>query len=183
MKKQAKKSIPEKLQAKIRARQNEINNDLLNHVLGKMPPPEPKSSIHWAQRIEQLIPTVSTPPRKSGKYKGHGSTNTLMWIDDLAREIQKDIHRCNKGIGYDENMALASHLGAALFLWYSLVHRAKSYDPHRPIKNRKEAYDQRTKKILELFVLVNDDWAMTEVFRDQFYDLPHSRFASNGDFV
>lgn len=143
----------------------------------------PISLSQWLKRVQQLIQAYSTPPRKAGKYKGHSSTDTRKWIEQLAWEVERDIRRCNKGKDYDENMALAQTLGTILFVWYASVQRAKAYDPNRPLELRRKAFVKRREKIALLMDAIHDDELMTEVFSGQFWNLPYGKNAHGGDFV
>lgn len=145
--------------------------------------PTAQPLIHWIKRMEQLIAKHSTPARTRGKYKGHGSTDSVAVIYELMKEIQADIRKTNRGIGYDENMALGSRLGAALFAWYTLLHKAKINDPNRPLETRQRAEIQREQKIAELFTTVNRDDLMVAVWANQRYNIPHGIWAQNGTFV
>ena len=74
----------------------------------------------WLVMCEQAIAWHTTPPRTRGKYKGHGSTDSVAWMTAMLKLMQADIRRTRKGIGYDENMALASLAGlvfAAVIDW------------------------------------------------------------------
>ena len=88
--------------------------------------------------VELLILTHSTPPRKQGKYKGHGETDTLAWIIRLAEFVMRE-QKKRKG-SFDGNMAAAARLGQILVTWYCNVHRAKTMDPNRPLGLRRTAY-------------------------------------------
>jgi phenylpyruvate tautomerase PptA (4-oxalocrotonate tautomerase family) len=160
-----------------------VLNRTVSDALWKHAEPQPKDFDHWLRRIQTLIAKHSTKPRTRGKYKGHGSTDALAWIKELAVEVQADIQRCNRGIGYDENMALASRLGAALFVWYANVHRAKCYDLNRPLCRRIPAYEERKAKINKLFEAVNDDRLMAAIFSNQVFNLPHGLGKSDGTFI
>lgn len=147
-------------------------------------PPALKPTLHWLQRCQALIQKhESVPVRKSGKYKGHSSTDSAAWIKELTDEVQKDIKRCQKGIAYDENMALAVHVGRILSVWYFCVHRAKAYDPNRPIHNRQIASKKRGEYFTQLIAECTSDELMTQAFPDQWWNLPYGKNQINGSFV
>lgn len=144
---------------------------------------KPKTIKFWLMRVEQLIAVHSTPPRTRGKYKGHGSTDSCAWVAALARELAVEIRRCNRGIGYDENLALASKVGYVLAAWYALCHRAKSFDPNRPLRLRRRALVHCNRYRQLLTDRMSDDALMTSVWSAQIFNLPYGRGAIGGSFI
>jgi hypothetical protein len=141
------------------------------------------TNVDWLRLTEVLIAENSSKPRTRGKYKGHGSTDTLAWIHQLAFICQQYIVAKNKGKTYDENMAMASLLGKVLTAWYCLVRRAKSYDPNRPLA-RRQANRQIHKYRGELAALLADDEVMGKVWgKNQDWNFPFGRNAKGGKFV
>lgn len=138
---------------------------------------------YWLKRVQNLINKHSSEPRKSGKYKGHGSTDTALWIRDLEKEVTKHIKAAHKGrIDYDENMATARLLGRVLVVWYCTVLRSKSFDPNRPIE-RKRASVAVTQYRGELMSAISDDELMGKVFGDcQYWNFPFGKGAFGGNF-
>lgn len=149
----------------------------------KRKPKKPISIREWVQRCEALIQVHSTPARTRGKYKGHGSTDSVAWISDLVNEAWREIRRTRKGMAYDENMALASLVGLILATWYSNVHRAKAFDPNRPLKLRRRALEQRAEWLKGFFGMLNSDRMMGEVWGHQEFNLPYGKKAKGGKFV
>ena len=147
------------------------------------PVAEPKPIELWLERIESLISKHSTPARTRGKYKGHASTDSVAWVQELTVEVQKDIRLCNKGIGYDENMALASRMGQILAVWYCTVHRAKSFDARRPLNLRRDANFKVVRYRGLMVQMMSDDWLMFRAFPNQPYNYPWGEGAIDGDFV
>jgi hypothetical protein len=137
----------------------------------------------WLKRCECLIVKHSTAPRVRGKYKGHSSTDAAAWVRDLTDEVQAWIRRTRPGIAYDENMALASTLGLILSTWYALVHRAKTYDPNRPLKLRRKANRIVTDFRAELVRAVCNDALMGKVWSGQTFAPPYGKAAKGGKFV
>lgn len=137
----------------------------------------------WLKRCEALIVRHSTSVRVRGKYKGHSSTDAVAWVIDLTKEVQAWIRRTRKGIGYDENMAIASSVGMILASWYALVHRAKTYDPNRPLKGRRQANRIVTDYRSILMRAVCDDATMGKVWSGQRFSLPYGKGAKGGKFV
>ncbi len=138
---------------------------------------------YWLNRVQVLIGRHSTPPRKSGKYKGHGDTDTSLWVRDLEKEVSRHIKRTNKGIGYDGNMAVAKLLGRVLTVWYCTVHRAKSFDPNRPVE-RKKANIAVTRYRGELMSAISDDELMGDVFGGcQNWNFPFGKGVYGGKFI
>lgn len=139
--------------------------------------------VFWMRRCEELITKHSTSARTRGKYKGHGSTDSVAWVQQLTSELQAFIRRSRRGKAYDENMALGSLTGLVLTVWYCNLHRAKSYDPHRPLELRRTALAQRNAHIAELFSYVNNDELMQKVWNGQVFNFPYGLCAADGTFV
>ena len=138
----------------------------------------------WIERCQELIAKHSTPARTRGKYKGHGSTDAVAWIQELAAELQREIKRQRgRSMAYDENMALAALTGQVLCAWYANVHRAKSYDPNRPVRHRQRAARQLERWRVELFLMTLHDQLMTRAFPAQEFNMPYGRQKRGGKFV
>ena len=75
-------------------------------------------------------------------------------------------------------------LGLLLVAWYAHVHRAKSFDPNRPLAGRRDAAHQRTRFLAELGAVLADDSVMGEVWgAKQEWNFPFGRGAKGGKFV
>ena len=134
--------------------------------------------------VEYLIGKHSSVKAKAGSHKGHATTNTAAWITELAEFVIAENAARNKWITYDGNMATAARLGLILVAWYSNVHRAKSYDPHRPLSARCAAAVQRTQFLAELSAVLADDSVMGEVWgNSQQWNYPFGKGAKGGKFV
>lgn len=140
------------------------------------------SITEWLEIVELLIQNNSTAPRKSGKYKGHASTDSVAWVSDLARLCCLYIRRRSKGKAYDENMAIASLMGLILSAWYAQVHRAKGFDPNRPLA-RRAIWKRLTRWRAELLTAVTDERIMGRVWRGQQWNYPFGKGARGGKFV
>ena len=137
----------------------------------------------WLVEVQHLIGKHSTEA-KYGPNKAHARTDSVAWVADLARLVAAHVEAKNRGRHYDENMALASGLGLILVAWYAHVHRAKSYDPNRPLKARQAAAAQRTRFLAELAAVLADDSVMGEVWgKQQAWNFPFGRGAKGGRFV
>lgn len=137
----------------------------------------------WLRFVEELISLSTTPPMKTGKHKGHGHTDVSKWVQALHVSVQGYIAATSKGKPYDGNMRTAALLGAILVTWYANVHRAKSYDPNRPLAIRRRAARQRREYLRALFEAVNDDTLMAKVWGHQEFNVPHGKAARGGRFV
>ena len=138
----------------------------------------------WLKFIEAMIEQASTKPRTRGKYKGHGSTDTMLWTRWLTMHVQTAIRiRAGRGIGYDENMAMAAQLGLLLVAWFTNVQRAKSLDPNRPLALRRRAQKHRDKYLRELFSAVQSDKLMASTWGHQEFNVPYGKKARGGKFV
>lgn len=137
----------------------------------------------WLVEVQHLIGKHSSAPIY-GPNKAHARTDSVAWVADLARLVQTHVHQKNRGRYYDENMALASSLGLILVAWYVHVHRAKSFDPNRPLEARRAAAAQRTRFIAELSAVLADDSVMGEVWgKQQAWNFPFGKGAKGGRFV
>jgi hypothetical protein len=140
--------------------------------------------LFWLQRVETLIAEHTTTPRTRGKYKGHGSTDSVAWVQKLVVELQAEIKRMNgRSIAYDENMALAHSAGLVLSAWYFNVHRAKTLDPNRPLALRRKAGRRLADRRAALLSAITDDVLMSKVWAGQQFALPYGRGARGGKFV
>lgn len=119
----------------------------------------------------------------SGPGKGHRRSDPVLAIMAMAEIVQREIERKNRGRLYDGNMALASQLGLILCAWYANVHRAKSYDPNRPLRDRRIATAQRARFMAELAIALSDDSIMGDVWgQGQRWNFPFGRGAKGGDY-
>lgn len=138
----------------------------------------------WLRLVEMLISKHSTAPRTRGKYKGHASTDERLWINELAFMVSNYIKARSRGRTYDNNMAVASLLGAILVSWYANVQRAKSMDPNRPLRLRRGAYAQLEKYRLRLTQAIHSDKLMGAVWgKRQAWNFSFGRGAKGGRFV
>ena len=134
--------------------------------------------------VQRLIGRHSGPRATSGPYKGHSQTDAAAWVKDLADACLAASRERNRGRAYDENMAIAAEMGLILVAWYAHVHRAKSYDPNRPLHARRAAAAQRTRFLAELAAVLADDSIMGEVWgHQQHWNFPFGRGAKGGRFV
>lgn len=130
----------------------------------------------WVAKIQALITKHSRPTRDPW----HGTTKTAHMVADLVREIEKV---SPKKVRYEVNMHMASVLSLALATWYLRVHRAKSYDPRRPVKLRKAAYFQRLGYAAALFLAMEDESQDQEHFPGQNWETPFDPCPTDGYFV
>ena len=138
----------------------------------------------WLKIVEFYISEHSTPPRKSGKYKGHSSTNERLWIADLTIAVGTYIASRNQGKAYDNNMAVAAMLGLILSAWFANVQRAKVMDPNRPLALRRKAYGRLERHRALLVRAVHSDKLMGDVWGEkQPWNFPFGRGAKGGKFV
>lgn len=143
------------------------------------------SDAHWLKLIEELILKHSSREViVRGKNKGHRMTDTVGWVEELTYICHKYLRRRNKGRDYDGNMALAALLGRVLVLWYCNVHRAKGFDPNRPLLNRKQVFTQLSRYRGRLVAGMSDDRLMGAVWgKQQQWNFPFGKGAKGGKFV
>ena len=137
----------------------------------------------WLNIVQALIGKRSTAVRKRGKYKGHSSTDSVAWVSDLASFCARYIKRRNRGIAYDENMALASLMGLILSAWYAQVHRAKGMDPNRPL-SRRRVFTALARWRARLAVATTDERIAGFVWgKQQQWNFPFGKGAKGGKFI
>ena len=103
----------------------------------------------WVAEVQGLITKHSRPT----KNPWHGTTKTSMAMAELITLVQKH-GMPKKGPAYDGNMRMASILSFILATWYLRLHRAKSYDPRRPVRHRQAAYWSRLGYATALFMAI-----------------------------
>lgn len=142
------------------------------------------TDAEWLRLVEFLIRKYSTAVRTRGKYKGHRSTNSAAWIWELTCICQKYISkRAGRSKAYDGNMAIAALLGRVLVLWYCNVHRAKGFDPNRPL-SRRQIFAHLAKYRAALLSGICDDRLMGAVWgKGQQWNFPFGKGAKGGKFV
>lgn len=130
----------------------------------------------WVAKVQALIVKHSRPT----KDPWHGTTETARMLSDLVREVERTAPKEGR---FDENMRAASVLSLALATWYLRVHRAKSYDPRRPVKLRKAAYFNRLGYATALFLAMEDESLDQEHFPGQRWETPFDPYPTDGYFV
>ena len=136
----------------------------------------------WVAKVQSLIGKHSRPT----KDPNHGYTESEKVIHDLMREVKR--HAMPRGgpasvRRYDENMRTAAVLSYVLALWYLRIHRAKSYDPRRPVKHRQAAYHQRQRFATMMFHAIVDESEDAEFFPGQKWESPFDPYPTDGYFV
>ena len=101
---------------------------------------------------------------------------------DLVKLVQKR-GMPKKGPPYDGNMRMACVLSYVLALWYLRLHRAKAYDPRRPVKLRQGAYWSRLGYAQALFVAITDESLDPKMFPGQNWESPWNPHTTDGYFV
>jgi hypothetical protein len=128
--------------------------------------------------MEFIQKEISKATKKT-KDPNHGKTNVRVWSKKLVNEIMKAMPK--EGT-YDENMRFAATMGFVLVLWYARLHKAKIYDPRRPIKTRQTAYHQWMLFCHSIFNAMMDESLDAEFFK-QHFDPPFSPHAVDGVFI
>lgn len=138
----------------------------------------------WLQGIEYFIGRSSTPPRKSGPLKGHGDTDVRLWIQMLLSMCNQSITARAKNNHYDGNMTIAAKMGLVLVVWFCTVQRAKTFDPNRPLKLRRQAQVRLERYREKLLTAMVSDKLMGQVFgKRQAWNFPYGKGARGGKFV
>ncbi len=136
-----------------------------------------KSKTWWVRIVQELIQKHS---RKT-KDPWHGATNIERVVKELVQIIKRVAFR-KKG-RYDGNMRMAAVLSYVLAIWYLRIHRAKSYDPRRPVKARKAAYFTRLNYATALFYAIEDESMDPVHFPGQKWESPFDPYPTDGYFV
>jgi|SRR3990167_9951670 len=137
-----------------------------------------KDVLWWVSETQRLISKHSRPT----KNPWHRATKTGMVIAELINLVQR--HGMPKrGPAYDGNMRMASILGFVLSVWYLRLHRAKSYDPRRPVRHRQQAYWSRLGYATALFMAIVDESKDAEMFPGQRWEMPFDPYPTDGYFV
>ena len=132
----------------------------------------------WVAEVQGLITKHSRPT----KNPWHGTTKTGMAMAELITLVQKH-GMPKKGPAYDGNMRMASILSFILATWYLRLHRAKSYDPRRPVRHRQAAYWSRLGYATALFMAIVDESKDVEMFPGQNWESPWDPTTTDGYFV
>lgn len=167
----------------MRAKQKPRSSQWIEHMTGK-------DRQWWVAKVQALITKNSKPT----KDPWHGTTNTEKMVQDLMKEIKKTYgHDFQAKTGsrisametrrFDENMRMASVLGYVLTLFYARLHRAKAYDPRRPVKLRQVAYQQRHLWSIAMFRAMTDESEDQDHFPGQKWESPFDPYPTDGYFV
>src|SRR5207247_9154019 len=109
----------------------------------------------------------------------HDQTRHDQWLVQVMREVIRTFPTRGR---YDGNMRLAAVLSHVLALWYLRVHRAKCYDPRRPVADRRYAFESWLGYVRALSTLAVDERDDAAHFPDQHWDPPYSPHAIDGTF-
>ena len=137
-----------------------------------------KDGAWWISEIQRLI-TKHTRPTKN---LWHGTTATDAVMIDLINLARK-YGMPKKGPPYDGNMRMACILSYILALWYLRLHRAKAYDPRRPVRHRQAAYFNRLDYANALFLAITDESLDPTLFPGQRWEAPFDPYPTDGYFV
>ena len=137
-----------------------------------------KDAAWWVSEIQRLIANHTRPT----KDPWHGTTQTEKAMTDLIKLVQKH-GMPKKGPQYDGNMRMACILSYVLALWYLRLHRAKIYDPRRPVRHRQAAYWSRLGYANALFLAIEDESKDAEMFPGQNWESPWDPTTTDGYFV
>ena len=135
-----------------------------------------KDRKYWVALVQKLIAKHSRPT----KDPWHGVTATAKVIEALVKEIVKTYPKQER---FDENMRMAAVLSYILATWYARVHRAKSYDPRRPVRLRKDAFMSRQRWAVAMFQTVIDESEDAEMFPGQKWETPWDPNPTDGFFT
>jgi len=134
-----------------------------------------QSQEYWIARVQALIVRHS---RKT-KDPNHGTTNTRKVLHQLVDDV---IDTFPPDERYDGNMR-GLFMGMICALWYVRVHRAKCWDPNRPISHRRRAYSRWALFCRELFMAILDERKDGTYFHGQKWESPFVPDAKSGRFV
>ena len=126
--------------------------------------------------MQRLIARASTPPKKG---EVHGRTNVARWLFVLVVDVLKTLPKDDT---YDGNMRAAAILSQVLAYWYLRTHRAKCYDPHRPVESRQRAFGAWLDWCAGMSAMMLDERQDAQLF-DQPWDFPFGPDAKDGTYV
>ncbi len=126
--------------------------------------------------MQSLIADWSRPT----KDPKHDTADVRSWIWLLAKDVVTSFPKRGK---FDENMRAAAVLSLILATWFLRVKRAKCWDPRRPIRLRKQAYQQWLQYAQALALAVADERIDPVVFAGQKWDSPFAPGAKDGTFI
>jgi len=135
-----------------------------------------KPRLFWVAVVQGLIKAYSKPT----KDPWHGSCDP----DEVVKGIVFAIRRYAfpKKARFDGNMRMAAVLSYVFTLWYCRVHRAKAYDPRRPVRHRKDAYFTRLDYMHAMFDAMEDE-SLDSIHFTQKWESPFDPFPTDGYFV
>lgn len=137
----------------------------------------------WIAHVQGLIAKHTSA---SGRFEGHGETDTTAWLMELLFDVQRCAPPQGRTIktAYDGNMWVALSLGYILLLWAMRVKHAKSQDPNRPVDVRRWAHDAWLRSAIGICgELILDDRQDGEHFPGQKWNHPYLPGAKGGKFL
>lgn len=134
-----------------------------------------RSPAWWIGKVQREITRASTP---SDNPK-HDTTDARRWIERVMEAV---VGSLPAGF-YDGNMRAAAVLSQVLALWYLRVHRAKCYDPTRPVASRQQGLEDWLGYATALGALALDERHDAAAFPHQDWESPFDPDATDGTFV
>jgi hypothetical protein len=135
-----------------------------------------KSRLEWIGIIQGTLKKISKPT----KDKWHDTNDPIELITRLARDVRKTFPKQGR---FDGNMRMTATLGYLCCLFYLRLHKAKSFDPRRPVAARKQAYFQRQQFAQALLNAIIDESLDCEMFPSQNWESPWIKSPTDGYFV
>lgn len=135
---------------------------------------------YWFNMIQQLIQDNSGAVFAKGPYAGHSLTDLKSWTVELSMALTRHIDEMPGR--FDGNMRYCAAMGLITTMWYVRLHRAKAYDPNRPVDGRQQAFFSWQKHTMAIVSTINDE-ALDAIFFNQKWDMPFSKDAKNGEYV
>lgn len=136
-----------------------------------------RSLPKWLTYVQKRIVKRSRP----GKDPNHDETDTAEWMADLEKAVRKSWKKDK--VSFDGNMRIAAIVGMILCAWYTRVQLAKTQDPNRPVKLRREAHDRWCAWYQAHCISMVDSRHDPEVFPGQEWESPFLPGARSGSFV
>jgi hypothetical protein len=132
----------------------------------------------WLRFVQRRIAKCSGPVQSDG----HSRMTSYNWLGDVIVELVKTLPK--DGPAYDPNMRLAYLTAMVLGTWYSRVHHSKTFDPRRPKKIRRKAYESWRNAVLGLVGSLISEHDDPLVFNGKpYYENPYDPKATSGKFV
>jgi hypothetical protein len=135
--------------------------------------------LWWMRFVQKRIAANSGPRGPNG----HSPMLSYDWIGHVVATLFKTAFP-KDGPAYDPNMRIAFLLTLVMGTWYSRVQHSKTFDPRRPKKIRRAAYESWRNSVTALLGSLISEHDDPLVFNGKpFYENPFDPKAKDGKYV